>query len=124
MYCYVLSSRLFTKKLYKFGKTVLDREELIKCYRRCLPDVEILEYYPSSNHHKDETRVLTKFREYRYVNYDGHITEWLDIEFSKLKSYCDKFFKKSIAKLAKKELVEKIDVEKELSELNSSGYDV
>jgi hypothetical protein len=115
---------LFTKKLYKFGKTVLDREELIKCYRRCLPDVEILEYYPSSNHHKDETRVLTKFREYRYVNYDGHITEWLDIEFSKLKSYCDKFFKKSIAKLAKKELVEKIDVEKELSELNSSGYDV
>lgn len=124
MYCYILSSRLFTKKLYKFGKTVLVREELIKCYRRYIPDVEILEYYPSSNHHKDETRVLTKFREYRYVNHDGHVTEWLDIEFSKLKSHCDKFFKKSIAKLAKKELVKKIDVEKELSELDSSGYDI
>lgn len=124
MYCYILSSRLFTKKLYKFGKTVLVREELIKCYRRYIPDVEILEFYPSSNHHKDETRVLTKFREYRYVNHDGHVTEWLDMEFSKLKSHCDKFFAKSIAKLVKKESVEKIDVEKELSELDSSEYDI
>lgn len=124
MYCYILSSRLFTKKLYKFGKTILSREELIKCYRRYIPDVEILEYYPSSNHHKDETKILDKFSNYRYVNHDGHITEWLDIEFSKLKSYCDKFFKKSIAKLAKKELVEKIDVEKELRGLESSGYNI
>lgn len=58
MHIYVLSSSLMSEDFYKIWKTKLTEEKLLQCYRRGLPNAEILEFYPSLNHNKDETAIL------------------------------------------------------------------
>jgi hypothetical protein len=92
MHIYVLHPNDLREDFYKIGKTIMTEEKLLRCYSRGLPDAEILEFYPSLNHTKDERNLLNKLKQYRYINKNGNLTEWLNIDFDELKEFLDEYF--------------------------------
>lgn len=128
MHIYVISSDELRDDLFKIGKTVLTEENLLRCYSRGLPNAELLEFYPSLNHNKDERNLLKMLKNYRYINDNGNRTEWLNIDFDDLKEILDEYFTEGGEKAdeivdIKKVYIEKENIKLELQNMkDKTGY--
>ena len=128
MHIYVISSDELRDDLFKIGKTVLTEENLLRCYSCGLPNAEILEFYPSLNHNKDEKNLLNMLKNYRYINDNGNRTEWLNIDFDDLKEILDEYFAEGGEKAdeiidIKKVYIKKEDINLELQNMKGkTGY--
>jgi hypothetical protein len=130
MHIYIISSDELRDDLFKIGKTRLTKEKLLMCYSRGLPNAEILEFYTSLNHSKDERNLLKMLKNYRYINGNGNLTEWLNIDFCDLKEILDEYFAEGGAKAdeivdIKKVYIKKEDINLELQHMkDKTGYSI
>lgn len=97
-YCYVISNDLnIAHNRFKFGRTTCNQKDLVGCYSRGLPNAQVLLYYETDDYIRDENHVLDHFKEYRISHGNGNRkSEWLQIEFERLKDFLDIYFENNI----------------------------
>lgn len=95
MSIYVVSNQdLLNNNKLKLGKTTQSSKKLLTIYQRYLDCAEIILWYPSKNHHKDENKLLRKYDKFRGITPNGNKNEWLNIDVYKIKIDLDNYFYK------------------------------
>lgn len=94
MACYVITNYILKQhNLYKFGITTQNSLKLRSTYQRYIIKPEVMLFYETKDFVRDEKFILNHFSQNRLLHCSGRKSEWLEIDYSKLKTFLDEYFR-------------------------------